>query len=31
MVTMARACLYLLDENKKIEEERDSFFVLSSK
>jgi hypothetical protein len=31
MVTMARACLYLLDENKKIKEERDSFFVLSSK
>ncbi len=29
MVTMARACLYLLDENKKIKEERDSFFVLS--
>jgi len=31
MVTMARACVYLLDENKKIKEERDSFFVLSSK
>jgi hypothetical protein len=31
MVTMARACLYMLDENKKIKEERDSFFVLSSK
>ena len=31
MVTMARSCLYLLDENKKIKEERDSFFVLSSK
>jgi SnoaL-like protein len=30
MVTMARACLYMLDENKKITEERDSFFVLSS-
>ena len=30
MVTMARACLYMLDENKKIKEERDSFFVLSS-
>ena len=30
MVTMARACLYLLNENKKIKEERDSFFVLSS-
>jgi hypothetical protein len=31
LVTMARACLYLVDENKKIKEERDSFFVLSSK
>jgi hypothetical protein len=31
MVTMARACLYLLDENKKIVEERDSFFAISSK
>ena len=30
MVTMARACLYMLDENKKIKEERDSFFVRSS-
>jgi hypothetical protein len=30
MVTMARACLYLLNENQKIKEERDSFFVLSS-
>jgi len=29
MVTMARACLYLLDENKKIKDERDQFFVLS--
>jgi ketosteroid isomerase-like protein len=29
MVTMARACLYQLDEKKKIKEERDSFFVLS--
>jgi len=29
MVTMARACLYLLDENKKIKEERDEYFVLS--
>ena len=29
MVTMARTGLYLLDENKKIKEERDSFFVLS--
>lgn len=28
MVTMARACLTLLDENKKIKEERDQFFVL---
>ena len=28
MVTMARACLYLLDENKKIKDERDMFFVL---
>ena len=29
MVTMARSCLYLLDEGKKIKEERDSFFLLS--
>jgi hypothetical protein len=29
MVTMARSCLYLLDGNKKIKEERDSFFLLS--
>lgn len=29
MVTMARACVYLLDDDKKIKEERDSFFVLS--
>lgn len=29
MVTMARAILYLLDENKKIKEERDEYFVLS--
>ena len=29
MVTMARACLYLLDENKKIKEERDEYFILS--
>ena len=29
MVTMARAMLYLLDENKKIKEERDEYFVLS--
>jgi hypothetical protein len=28
LVTMARSCLYLLDENKKIKDERDSFFVL---
>jgi hypothetical protein len=30
MVTMARASVYLLDEHKKIKEERDSFSVLSS-
>jgi ketosteroid isomerase-like protein len=29
MVTMARTGLYLLDENKKIKEERDSFLILS--
>jgi hypothetical protein len=29
MVSMARAMLYLLDENKKIKEERDAYFVLS--
>ena len=29
MVTMARAILYLLDENGKIKDERDEFFVLS--
>lgn len=29
MVTMARACLYSLDDNKKIKEERDEFLVLS--
>jgi len=29
MVTLARACLYLLDENKQIKEEMDEFFVLS--
>ena len=29
LVTMARSCLYLLNENKKIKDERDSFFVLS--
>jgi len=29
MVTMARSCLYLIDENQKIQEERDQFFFLS--
>jgi hypothetical protein len=29
LVTMARSCLYLLNEDKKIKDERDSFFVLS--
>ncbi len=29
MVTMARSLLYLLDENKKIKEERDGYFILS--
>jgi len=29
LVTMARSCLYLLDENKKIKDERDSLFFLS--
>ena len=29
MVTMARALLYLLDENKKIKEERDEYCILS--
>jgi hypothetical protein len=29
MVTMARSCLYLIDENEKIKEERDAFFILS--
>jgi SnoaL-like domain len=29
MVIMARAMLYLLDENKKIKEERDEYFILS--
>ena len=29
MVTLARAILYLLDENKKIKEERDEYFILS--
>jgi hypothetical protein len=27
MVTMARACLYGIDENEKIKDERDIFFV----
>jgi hypothetical protein len=31
MVTMARACLYLVDGDKKIKEERDIFFVPSEK
>ncbi len=30
LVMMARSCLYWLDENKKIKDERDSFFVLSA-
>ena len=29
MVTLARALLYLLDENKKIKEERDEYLILS--
>jgi hypothetical protein len=29
MVTMARACLYLVDANRRIIEERDQFFLLS--
>jgi hypothetical protein len=29
LVTMVRACLYVIDENKKIKEERDVFFLLS--
>lgn len=29
MMTMVRACLYSLNENKKIKEERDEFLVLS--
>lgn len=29
MVTMARACVYLLDDSGKIREERDGFLVLS--
>jgi hypothetical protein len=28
-VSMARSCLYLIDENGKIKEERDAFLVLS--
>jgi hypothetical protein len=28
MVTMARSCLYLLNEDEKISEERDAFYVL---
>jgi hypothetical protein len=28
MVTMARSCLYMMDENEKIKEERDAFFIL---
>jgi SnoaL-like domain len=28
MVTMARSCLYWIDENAKIKEERDVFYVL---
>jgi len=28
MVTLARALLYLLDENKKIKEERDEYYIL---
>jgi hypothetical protein len=28
MVTLARACLYLIDENRQIKDERDVFFVL---
>ncbi|HSW98015.1 MAG TPA: hypothetical protein VLF89_09385, partial [Candidatus Saccharimonadales bacterium] len=28
MVTMVRACIYLIDENKKIKEERDMFYML---
>jgi hypothetical protein len=29
MVTLSRAMLYLLDENKKIKEERDEYFITS--
>ena len=28
MVTMGRSCLYCVDENRKIKEERDTFFIL---
>lgn len=28
MVTMARSCLYLIDDDKKIKEERDSFYII---
>jgi hypothetical protein len=28
MVTMARSCLYLLNEDEKIAEERDAFYIL---
>lgn len=28
MVTLARSCVYLIDEDKKIKEERDSFYVI---
>ncbi|HLK89484.1 MAG TPA: hypothetical protein VKZ18_06305 [Polyangia bacterium] len=30
LVTMARSCLYLVDERGRIEDERDCFFILSS-
>jgi hypothetical protein len=29
MVTLARSCLYLIDEHGRIKDERDSFFILS--
>ena len=29
VVTMSRSCLYLIDENRKIKDERDEFFVIS--
>jgi hypothetical protein len=29
MVTMARSCLYALDDSRKIKEERDALFILS--